>query len=139
MLGFECVSPTHPAVVDLPGELAAGIRCDHPAPRLPRPLREFIATGEPRADAWAVSLVPPAGAADRTPVAHPRHIRHQRVQLIRCHGHGNRIRQLQLGHGPTVIHPPIALSVPGCEVGTRSNFVVERPTGWATVTSGPRS
>src|SRR4051812_42870569 len=95
---FEGESPAHPAVVDLPRELATRIGDDNPAAGLPGPLGKLIASGEPRADARAVALVPPAGFADRAPLAHVGHIGHKLIQLVRWHGYGNRLGHLQIGH-----------------------------------------
>src|SRR5580698_6577188 len=61
----ERVAPPHPPAVDLEGELPAAVRRYDLGSGLPGPLGQFVAPGEPGPGPGSVTVVPPAGLADR--------------------------------------------------------------------------
>jgi hypothetical protein len=76
----ERVSPAHPGAADHEGELPARLGHHNLAAGLPGSLRLLVPAGEPGTNLGASAVIPPAGLADRAPLAHPGHVRDQRVQ-----------------------------------------------------------
>jgi hypothetical protein len=76
----ERVSPAHPGTADHEGELPARLGRHHLAAGLPGSAGLHVPAGEPGTHLRATAVIPPAGLADRAPLAHPGHVGDQRVQ-----------------------------------------------------------
>jgi hypothetical protein len=76
----ERVSPAHPGTADHESELPARLGRHHLAAGLPGSVGLHVPAGEPGTHLRATAVIPPAGLADRAPLAHPGHVGDQRVQ-----------------------------------------------------------
>jgi Glycosyltransferase family 87 len=76
----ERVSPAHIAAADHEGELPARLGHHNLAAGLPGSAGLLVPAGEPGTHLRASTVIPPAGLADRAPLAHPGHVRDQCVQ-----------------------------------------------------------
>jgi hypothetical protein len=78
----ERISPAHPGTADHEGELPARVGHHHFAAGLPGSVGLHVPAGEPGTHLRATAVIPPAGLADRAPLAHPGHVGDQRVQGV---------------------------------------------------------